>query len=70
MNRAAELFGTMVFNESVMKERLPEDVFEKVLLAMNEGKRLSNESASVVADAMKNWAVEKAPPISPTGSSP
>ena len=59
MNRAAELFGTMVFNESVMKERLPEDVFDKVLLAMNNGKRLSNESAAVVADAMKNWAVEK-----------
>ena len=47
MNRAAELFGTMVFNESVMKERLPEDVFDKVLLAMNNGKRLSNESAGV-----------------------
>ena len=59
MNCAAELFGTMVFNESVMKERLPEDIFAKVLLAMNEGKRLSHESAAVVADAMKNWAVEK-----------
>ena len=59
MNSAAELFGSMVFNESVMKERLPEDVFEKVLLAMNEGKRLSHESAAVVADAMKSWAVEK-----------
>ena len=59
MNCAAELFGTMVFNESVMKERLPEDVFQKVLLAMSEGKRLSHESAAIVADAMKNWAVEK-----------
>ena len=59
MNCAAELFGTMVFNESVMKERLPEDVFDKVLHAMNEGKRLSSESAAIVADAMKNWAVEK-----------
>ena len=59
MNCAAELFGTMVFNESVMKERLPEDVFSKVLHAMNEGRRLSHESAAIVADAMKNWAVEK-----------
>ena len=59
MNSAVELFGSMVFNESVMQARLPEEVFDRVQHVMNEGKRLSREHAEIVADAMKNWAVEK-----------
>ena len=59
MNSVADKFGSMVFNDSVMRERLPADVFELVQLSINEGKRLSGDAAAVVAEAMKNWAVEK-----------
>jgi glutamine synthetase len=59
MNSAVELFGSMVFNESVMQARLPQEVFERVCHVMNEGKRLSRDHAAIVAEAMKNWAVEK-----------
>ena len=58
MNRAAELFGTMVFNESVMKERLPEDVFDKVLLAMNNGTNPMPGPAPVAARSMWFMAEE------------
>ncbi len=54
-----ELFGSNVFNESAMRERLPEDVFRQLCLAKNEGKRLSPEVADVIAGAMKEWAMEK-----------
>ncbi len=56
---AAEIFGTNVFNESVMKERLPQDVFEEVRRVMAEGGQISKESADIVANAMKDWAIEK-----------
>ena len=53
-----EIFGSLVFNETVMKERLPEDVFEIVNKTLTVGKRMTLEIANVVADAMKNWAIE------------
>ena len=59
MSTITELFGINVFNESVMQQRLPEDVFTQVLRAKNEGKRLSPEAADVIANAMKEWAIEK-----------
>ena len=54
-----ELFGSMVFNKKVMKERLPKDVFCAVEKAINGEERLSSANAIVVAEAMKNWAIEK-----------
>ena len=59
MSTITELFGINVFNEAVMQQRLPEDVFTQVLRAKNEGKRLSPEAADVIANAMKEWAIEK-----------
>ena len=59
MNTATEIFGSMVFNDSVMRERLPQSVFQQVQRSMNCGKRLDSECASAVADAMKEWAIEK-----------
>ena len=54
-----EIFGSNVFNESAMQKRLPEEVFHQLCRAKNEGKRLSPEVADVVANAMKEWAIEK-----------
>lgn len=54
-----ELFGSSVFNQAVMKERLPRDVFKEVKKVMDQGGELSRTNANVVAKAMKDWAVEK-----------
>ena len=53
MNTVTGMFGSMVFNDSVMRERLPKDVFKQVQRSMTEGKRLTSEAAVVVANAMK-----------------
>ena len=49
----------MVFNEAEMQQRLPEDVYALLRSSVNDGKRLSRETADVIADAMKDWAIEK-----------
>ena len=54
-----DIFGCDVFNDSVMRSRLPKDVFKQVQRSMNEGKRLDSAAATVVANAMKDWAIEK-----------
>jgi glutamine synthetase len=59
MMNVAEIFGVNVFNETVMRERLPKNVFNEVMDVMKNGGQLSMASADVVADAMKDWAVEK-----------
>ena len=59
MNTVTDIFGSMVFNDSVMRARLPKDVFRQVQRSMNEGKRLDSTAATVVANAMKDWAIEK-----------
>ena len=59
MNTITDLFGINVFNEAVMRQRLPEDIFDQLCKAKNEGRRLSREAADIIAAAMKDWAVEK-----------
>ena len=54
-----EIFGSMVFNDKVMKEKLPKHAYEAVRLAKDEGKPLSHEVAKIVATAMKDWAISK-----------
>ncbi len=54
-----ELFGSMVFNEDVMRERLPEDVFESLRKTISTGKTIDASIADPVAAAMKEWAIEK-----------
>ena len=54
-----EIFGSMVFNDTVMKERLPQEVYEQVKKTKDEGVPLTREVADVVANAMKDWAIEK-----------
>jgi glutamine synthetase len=58
MKDIPKLFGSMVFNESVMKERLPKDVYKALKKTMSQGTHLEIDIANVVANAMKNWAVE------------
>ena len=59
MGTVTEIFGTMVFNDSVMRARLPKEVFRQVQCSMKDGKRLDSSAATVVANAMKDWAIEK-----------
>ena len=54
-----ELFGSLVFNEKVMQERLPEDIYIKIKKTISDGKRLDADAADVIATAMKDWAIEK-----------
>ena len=59
MSTVTEVFGSMVFNDSVMRARLPKEVFKQVQRSMKDGKRLDSNAAVVVANAMKDWAIEK-----------
>jgi len=59
MNNIPELFGSMVFNDEVMKARLPKDVYNALKKTMSQGTHLELDVANVVANAMKDWAVEK-----------
>ena len=59
MKQVAEYFGENVFNENVMKARLPKETFKAVKNTIDNGKRLDPAAAAVVANAMKEWAIEK-----------
>ena len=59
MKQVAEYFGENVFNENVMKARLPKETFKQVKNTIDNGKRLDAAAAAVVANAMKEWAIEK-----------
>ncbi len=54
-----EVFGSNVFNMKVMKERLPKDTFKALKKTIDQGAPLTLEVANVVANAMKDWAIEK-----------
>ena len=54
-----ELFGSLVFNDTVMKERLPKDVYKKLKKSIETDTALTLEVANVVANSMKDWAIEK-----------
>ena len=59
MAKMHELFGSNVFNDAVMQERLPKDTYKALKKTIDEGRRLDPDVAAVVAHAMKDWAVEK-----------
>ncbi len=59
MSNINELFGCMVFDSTTMKERLPKDTYRQVKKTKEEGVPLTREVADVVANAMKDWAIEK-----------
>ena len=59
MPSVTEIFGSMVFDDATMKERLPEDTYTQVKKTKEEGVPLTKEVADVVANAMMGWAIEK-----------
>lgn len=59
MTNVPELFGSLVFNQTVMKEMLPVKIFKALKLTMETGAPLDLESANQIAEAMKNWAISK-----------
>ncbi|MBO6016445.1 MAG: glutamine synthetase III, partial [Oscillospiraceae bacterium] len=58
MSTVPELFGSMVFDDRVMRARLSADVYRSLRDTMNKGKKLDLSVANAVADAMCAWAVE------------
>ncbi len=54
-----EIFGSMVFGDSLMFERLPHDTYRRLKRVLAEGGALDRDIADVVANAMKDWAIEK-----------
>src|SRR5256714_8364282 len=54
-----DLYGTNVFNESVQRERLPKQVFKALQKTIKLGAALDPQIADAVANAMKDWAIEK-----------
>ena len=58
MAKITELFGSNVFNDAVMQERLPKDTYKALKRTIDDGRRLDPQVAAVVAHAMKDWAIE------------
>jgi len=59
MMNVTEIFGSNVFNEKVMKQRLPKDIYKALKETVENGTPLRPDIADVVANAMKDWAIEK-----------
>ena len=58
MTKVPEMFGSMVFNDKVMRERLPKATYKALKKTVENGEPLDEGVANVVANAMKDWAVE------------
>lgn len=58
MHQPSEIFGTLVFNFDTMRNRLPKETCLALQRTMATGKRLPEDVASVIANAMKDWAIE------------
>ena len=59
MNKVPDYFGSNVFDDRVMKARLSADVYASLKKTIDENASLNNDVANAVADAMKDWAVER-----------
>ena len=59
MKSVPEYFGCMVFDDKTMKSRLPKETYKAMKKAIQDNKRLDLSVANVVANAMKDWAIEK-----------
>ena len=58
MKPVTEIFGSKVFNLTMMKSRLPKDTYKSLVETINKGTTLDSKVAEVVANAMKDWALE------------
>ena len=59
MSSMTEEFGSMVFSDAVMQQRLPAEIYSALRSARQYGKRLTLAEADVVAEAMRDWAIER-----------
>ncbi len=59
MNDVANRFAAKVFNLSTMRQRLTKDAYREMLRCVGEGKRMDLGIANIVANAMKDWAIEQ-----------
>lgn len=59
MQNLPEIFGSMVFNKKTMRKRLPKDTYKALMRTIEQGKVLELGVANIVANAMKDWAIEK-----------
>ena len=59
MVKVHEIFGINVFNDEVMRNRLPKEIYQALHRTIDNGRRLDPQVASVVANSMKDWAIEK-----------
>ena len=59
MDKVTAIFGENVFNEATMKARLPKETFKQLMKTIEGGEKLDPSVANVVANAMKDWAIEK-----------
>ncbi len=59
MQTVSEIFGSMVFNDTVMKAKLPKETYKVMQTVIKDGKPLDTGVATIVANAMKDWAIEK-----------
>ena len=59
MKSVTEIFGSMVFDDAAMEARLPKDTYKILQKTIKDGKHLEIGVANVVANAMKDWAIEK-----------
>ena len=55
----SEIYGSNVFNDTVMRERLPKETYKSLRKTISEGAELDSSIADVVANAMKDWAMER-----------
>ena len=58
MKKPDAIFGSMVFGENAMRERLPKDVYRQLLRTIHDGRSLDPQIADTVANAMKDWALD------------
>ncbi len=59
MSNVQDIFGSMVFNEVVMRQKLPKEAYKALRRTIDDGEELDISVANVVANAMKDWAIEK-----------
>ena len=59
MKNITKMFASSVFSDAIMRERLPKDIYKALKKTMSQGTHLELDVANVVANAMKDWVVEK-----------
>jgi len=59
MDAVTSIFGENVFNETTMKARLPKETYKQLMKTIEGGEKLDPSVANIVANAMKDWAIEK-----------